>query len=139
VSRRVPRAPTAGQVARCWIRDAATWTDDERVYQSALLAADPTMAIAYDLTVTFVTMVRQRTGEDQFAPWLARAQACSISAVRAFAQSLEKDRDAVQVGLTVPWSNGQLEGQINRLKLLKRQSYGRAGFDLLQRRVMLKS
>lgn len=138
VSRRVPRAPTAGQVARCWIRDAATWTEDEQAYQSALLAADPGMVLAYDLTVAFVTMVRQRTGAEQFAPWLEKAQACSISALCAFAQSLEKDRDAVQAGLTVAWNNGQLEGQINRLKLIKRQSYGRAGFDLLQRRVLLR-
>ncbi|HYF66305.1 MAG TPA: transposase, partial [Herpetosiphonaceae bacterium] len=97
------------------------------------------IAQAYDLTVAFVRMARQRTGADQFALWLTKAHACSISALRAFAQSLEKDRDAVQAGLTIAWNNGQLEGQINRLKLIKRQSYGRAGFDLLQRRVMLKA
>jgi transposase len=47
------------------------------------------------------------------------------------------DGAAVRAALTEPWSNGQAEGQVNRLKLLKRQSYGRAGFDLLRRRVLL--
>ena len=137
VSRRAPRAPTAGQVARCWIRDVTAWTTEERTYQAALLAVHPTMEIAYNLTVAFVTMVRHRTGPTQFEPWLAQALACPISALRAFARSLDTDHAAVMAGLTVQWSNGQLEGQINRLKLLKCQSYGRAGFELLQRRVML--
>ena len=121
VSRRTSRAPTAGQVARCWIRDATAWTNEERTYQAALLAVHPDMEIAYNLTVAFVTMVRQRTGHTQFEPWLAQALECPISALRAFARSLHTDYAAVMAGLTVPWGNGQLEGQINRLKLLKRQ------------------
>ena len=69
--------------------------------------------------------------------WLADARACSVPAIETFAAGLEVDGAAVRAALTEPWSNGQAEGQVNRLKLLKRQSYGRAGFDLLRRRVLL--
>ncbi|MBV9511508.1 MAG: ISL3 family transposase [Caulobacteraceae bacterium] len=69
--------------------------------------------------------------------WLAEARACGVPAIETFATGLEADGAAVRAALTEPWSSGQAEGQVNRLKLLKRQSYGRAGFDLLRRRVLL--
>ncbi len=61
--------------------------------------------------------------------WLAEARACGIGAVETFAAGLEQDGAAVRAALTEPWSSGQAEGQINRPKLLKRQSYGRASFQ----------
>ena len=63
--------------------------------------------------------------------WLAEARACGVGAVETFAAGLERDGAAVRAALTLSWSNGQAEGQITRLTLLKRQSYGRASFDLL--------
>jgi len=69
--------------------------------------------------------------------WLAEARACGIGAVETFAAGLQQDGTAVRAALTEPWSSGRAEGQINRLKLLKRQSYGRASFDLLRRRVLM--
>ena len=69
--------------------------------------------------------------------WLAEARASGIGAVETFAAGLEQDGAAVCAALTEPWSSGQAEGQINRLKFLKRQGYGRAGFDLLRRRVLI--
>lgn len=69
--------------------------------------------------------------------WLAEARACGVSTIETFAAGLETDGAAVRAALTHAWSSGQGEGQVNRLKLLKRQSYGRAGFDLLRRRVLL--
>jgi transposase len=65
--------------------------------------------------------------------WLLQAQA---SALASFATSLRRDEDAVRAALTEPWSNGQVEGQVNRLKVIKRDMYGRAGFDLLRCRVL---
>jgi transposase len=56
--------------------------------------------------------------------------------IETFAAGLENSGAAVRAALTTPWSNGQAEGQINRLKLIKRQCYGRAGFELLRRRVL---
>ena len=69
--------------------------------------------------------------------WLAKARACGVGAIETFAAGLEQDGAAVRAALTEPWSSGQAEGQVNRLKLLKRQSYGRASFDLLRRRVLM--
>ena len=69
--------------------------------------------------------------------WLTEARACGVSTIETFAAGLETDGAAVRAALTHAWSGGQGEGQVNRLKLLKRQSYGRAGFDLLRRRVLL--
>jgi len=68
--------------------------------------------------------------------WLAEARTCGASAIETFAAGLEVDGTAVRAALTEPWSSGQAEGQVNRLKLLKRQSYSRAGLNLLRRRVL---
>ncbi len=72
-----------------------------------------------------------------FEQWLGEALTSGVRAVETFVQGLEQDGDAVPAALTTPWSNAQSEGQITKLKLLKRQMYGRASFDLLRRRVLL--
>ena len=69
--------------------------------------------------------------------WLAEARACGVGAIGTFAAALDMDGAAVRAALTEPWSSGQAEGQVNRLKLLKRQSYSRASFDLLRQRVLM--
>lgn len=71
-----------------------------------------------------------------FEQWLSEARTCGVRAVETFAQGLEQDGGAVRAALTTPRSNAQSEGQITKLKLLKRQMYGRASFDLLRRRVL---
>ena len=68
---------------------------------------------------------------------LADARACSAPAIATFAAGLEVDGAAARATVTQPWSSGQAKGQINRIKLLKRQSYGRTSFDLLRRRVLM--
>ena len=72
-----------------------------------------------------------------FQDWLERARSCGVETLQTFAAGLRQDGAAVRAALSLPWSSGQAEGQINRLKMLKRQTYGRAGFDLLRRRVLL--
>lgn len=69
--------------------------------------------------------------------WLKEAQSCCIPVIETFATGLQQDQAAVRAALTLPWSNGQAEGQVNKLKAIKRQMYGRANFDLLRRRVLL--
>ena len=69
--------------------------------------------------------------------WLQRAQDTTVPALRRFAKRLLSDYGAVRAAVTLAWSNGQVEGQINRLKTLKRKMYGRASFDLLERRFLL--
>ncbi|RKH68110.1 ISL3 family transposase [Corallococcus aberystwythensis] len=72
-----------------------------------------------------------------FEAWLGEARRCGVRAVETFAEGLEQDGAAIRAALTTPWSNAQAEGQITKLKLLKRQMYGRADFDLLRHRVLL--
>jgi hypothetical protein len=72
-----------------------------------------------------------------FEAWAAEARACGIRAAQTFAAGLVADGAAVRAALTTPWSNAQAEGQITKLKLIKRLMYGRAGFELLRRRVLL--
>ena len=83
-------------------------------------------------------MVRERTGE-QLDAWLGAVQASHLNAFQPFVTGVLQDKDAVLAGLTLPWSNGPLEGNVNRLKLIKRSMYGRAEFDLLKFRVLYQS
>ena len=69
--------------------------------------------------------------------WLADARRSGVRALETFAAGLEQDGAAIRAALTTPWSSGQAEGQITRLKLIKRQMYGCASFDLRRRRVLL--
>ncbi len=96
------------------------------------------LAAELSLVDEFLGMVRKTVGTP-LADWLARAEGSASAAVRAFAASLRTDEAAVAAGLTTGWSNGPVEGQVNRLKTIKRQMYGRAGFGLLRARVRYKS
>lgn len=81
-------------------------------------------------------MVRQRTAA-HFDDWLTRAEATTIAELQSFVIGLRRDYDAVKTALSRPESNGQVEGQVNRLKFIKRSMYGRANFDLLRLRVLV--
>jgi transposase len=91
---------------------------------------------AITLAKEFVHMLRARQPEG-FDDWLKRAIGGNLPALASFAKGLKEDYDAVKAGLALPWSNGQVEGLINRLKMLKRQMYGRANLDLLEKRFIL--
>jgi transposase len=80
-------------------------------------------------------MVRNRTGE-QLAAWLEAVATSGLAELQSFVTGVYQDKDAVLAGLTLPWSQGQIEGQVTRLKLIKRQMYGRAKLDLLRQRVL---
>jgi len=100
-----------------------------------LRQASPQVEAAYQLVETFLHMVRERTG-DQLDAWLAAVQASHLEAFQSFVTGVQQDKDAVLAGLSLPWSNGPLEGNVNRLKLIKRSMYGRAEVDLLKLRVL---
>ncbi len=87
---------------------------------------------AREVVAAFHVMIRKKAHAD-LEPWLERARA---SLVASFANGVTKDRDAVSAAITSSWSNGQTEGQITKLKLVKRQMYGRAKLDLLQARLI---
>jgi transposase len=92
----------------------------------------PDLIIARDLVDRFHAMIRERRSAD-LDPWIAAAK---DSALSSFATGIASDRDAVHAAIVHPWSNGQAEGQITKLKLVKRQMYGRANLDLLEARVI---
>jgi transposase len=94
------------------------------------------VAEAIELTQDFAQLVRQRT-PTRLDAWLARAIKSPLGAFQRFATRLREDYEAVKAGVTLPWSNGPVEGHINRLKMLKRQMFGRANLDLLHRRFVL--
>ena len=84
----------------------------------------------------FCRLVRDRQAES-LDEWMARTHDEGVPReLRGFADGLKQDDAAVRAALSLEWSNGQVEGQVNRLKLIKRQMYGRAGFDLLRQRVL---
>jgi transposase len=85
---------------------------------------------------TFAVMMSQRHG-DHLLQWLTRARASDLPGLNSFIRGIERDRAAVTAGLTLPWSSGPVEGQVNRIKMIKRQMFGRANFDLLRKRVLL--
>ncbi|MET7361348.1 hypothetical protein ABZS76_23275 [Streptomyces sp. NPDC005562] len=75
---------------------------------------------------------------DQLTEWIEASSATTeLPNLRHFAQHLLRDLDAVTAGLTLPWNPGVVEGHVNRIKMLKRQMFGRAGFALLCKRVLL--
>jgi len=123
----------------------ATWlvlrrAEKRSVEDQALLICmrrqTPDLEAAVGLAEAFTALVRDRA-PDRLDPWLKRAADGAVQQLRRFAKRLSADYDAVRAALTLIWSNGPVEGQINRLKTLKRQMYGRANLDLLERRFLL--
>jgi transposase len=132
---RAAPVPTARHVAGLFLRRPGKLTSNQQTYLTELQQRDEAVAAAYQLTQSFTEMVRERTGE-HVLEWIEQAKESDFGRLRRFAMGLEKDLAAVQAGLTEVWSNGQTEGQIHRLKLLKRQMYGRAGFEVLRPRMI---
>jgi transposase len=101
-----------------------------------LRQACPQIEQTYQLAQEFGELVREQQ-PDALQPWMQRALDSAMEPLRSFVFGLHRDLAAVKAALALPWSNGQTEGQVNRLKLIKRQMYGRANFDLLRLRVVL--
>ena len=93
---------------------------------------------ASQLSQSFVLMLSQRRGQDLDA-WLVQAQHSGIAELKSFAQGLRRDYAAVRAAFTSRWSNGQVEAQVNCLKLQKRLMFGRANFDLLRLHVLRRA
>jgi transposase len=125
---------TVRQGAMLLLRRPAGLTPRQQAARDRLCALDPAIQTAYELAQAFATLLRERRG-DQLDAWLAQVTDSGIRELHRFAAGVAGDA-AVRAGLTEPWSNGQTEGQIAKLKLLKRQGYGRAGFGLLRVRAL---
>jgi transposase len=97
--------------------------------------SDEEWETAYQLTQDFRVMVTRRQ-HNALDRWLTEAKSSGIAELQSLAAGIVRDFDAVRAALTLPYSNGQTEGQVNKLKSLKRQMYGRATFEVLRRRVL---
>ena len=109
--------------------------NDRRRFVETLCRIEPAVAEARSLAHQFLGLVRNRD-LDGFDRWLPQARSCAVPEMQRFAAGLEADLSAVRAAFSSPWSSGQVEGQINRLKYLKRQMYGRAKLDLMRIRVL---
>lgn len=128
--------PTSRQVTALMMRPRHKLTEDEHAQLRDVLERCEILRTVNELVSDFAGMARERHGY-HLDSWIAAAQASEIPQLRRFAAGLLADYDAVRAGLTLPWSSGAVEGNVTRIKAIKRQMYGRANFDLLRRRVLL--
>jgi transposase len=130
------RRLTPRRAAGLALRPPERSTAQDRHQLAQLTAQSPELAEAMTLAQDFAALVRQRQPA-QLDPWLVRAAASPLPPFRRFAKGLRADLAAVQAAVTLPWSQGPIEGHINRLKMLKRQMFGRARLDRLAQRSLL--
>src|SRR3954463_4124978 len=126
------RRPSSRRAARLLTAPAEGLTRADRQFVDTLTALAPEIRAAAAVINEFGRILRERDAA-AFEAWLTAAR---TTALHGFVAGIVSDLAAVQAALSQPWSNGPVEGQINRLKLLKRQAYGRAKFDLLRSRVL---
>jgi transposase len=128
----VRRIPSARTIARLMTVGRDLLTKAETVTVAVLEAGVPTLVEAREIIAEFHMMIRRKL-EAGLSSWIERA---GVSLVASFANGVVRDEVAVRAAITSPWSNGQTEGQITRLKLVRRQMYGRGKIDLLQARLI---
>jgi transposase len=133
VDRRLQKVPSARTIARLMTIARDQLRKVESITIAAIEAGAPALVEARKLIERFHAMLRKKIVTD-LDPWIAEAKA---SLIASFATGITKDKAAVRAALIQPWSNGQTEGQITKLKLVKRQMYGRAKIDLLQARLIV--
>jgi transposase len=118
-----------------FLKNQADLSSDELDELGSALHHSPTVLRIYELVQGFQQLQSQGSA-DGFDLWLDETEKCEVKKLRDFASGLRQDYEAVRAAFEVDWSNGQVEGQVNRLKTIKRQMYGRAKFDLLRARVL---
>ena len=129
---RARKLPSARAIARMMTTERALPSKTVAQTMAVIEGAVPALVVARDLMDRFQDMIRHRASVD-LKPWIADA---TPSLLGSFARGIVADRAGVQAALTQPWSNGQTEGQNTKLKLVKRQMYGRAKLDLLRARLL---
>ncbi|WRZ90948.1 transposase [Streptomyces sp. NBC_01007] len=111
-------------------------TSEETVKIKHILARCPQLSITAEHVRSFGEMMRDRAGH-HLTEWLTAAHATGLPELQSFVVGIRSDLGAVTAGLTLPFSSGAVEGQVNRIEMLKRQMFGRAGVDLLRKRILL--
>lgn len=110
--------------------------DHDRQHLDDLLASCPHLTAMAKHVRSFAKLLTQRRGPE-LTNWISAVENTDLPALHSFVRGLRKDLPAAVAGLTLPYSNGPIEGANTKAKLLKRQMYGRAGFPLLRQRILL--
>jgi len=129
-----PNLPSVRQLVWLLLRSEGSLTDEEKDFKQKVLENSDEVRQGLSLLNKFRTMVREKQA-DKYEEWLQEAQNKSLTEFENFAKGLRRDNEAVKNALSEQWSNGQVEGQVNRLKFIKRAMDGRGNFDLLKARV----
>lgn len=127
--------PSVERVSWWMVLEPGKLKPDEKKFLGSLSHVSEQAREVSRLSRELVEIIK-RKDEDELLIWLDRAQNSQIKEMRGFAFGIMKDESAVRQAVSSQWSNGQTEGQVNRLKTIKRQMYGRANFDLLKARVL---
>jgi transposase len=130
-----PKKLSFRQLAVAIVRRRTDRSDDERRALAALCAGDTEICEAVEMAERFARMIRTRQ-PSSLDDWFRRAANSMVSEIRTFGCRVLQDEAAVRAAMRCEWSNGPTEGHINRLKLVKRMMYGRAGFELLRARIL---
>lgn len=131
-----PRPPSVRQVTGWICRHPDNLVSRDAEQLGKILGRCPELASAVELVRSFAEMMTHLHGE-RLAAWITVAVQAALPGISRFAAGLNADIAAVTAGLSLPFSSGPVEGNVNRIKMIKRQMYGRAGFDLLRKRVLL--
>jgi len=134
-SSQTPALATSREASFLFLRQPDKLKTEEQETLLLLRQLHPETDLAYELVQQFARMLRTRTGE-KLDDWLAQVSDSHLQELQSFALGIERDKLAVVAGLTLPQNNGLVEGKVNKLKLIKRMGYGRAGFPLLRQRVL---
>jgi len=127
----------ARQITRWLLSQPEHLQLDERDQLAAVQDRCPHLDALAGHVRSFAEMMTGRRGEQQLEDWLTAVEADDQPRLHSFAAGIRNDQQAVTNGLTLPYSSGKVEGNVNKIKMLKRQMYGRAGFALLRKRVIL--
>jgi transposase len=128
--------PKTRQITRWLLTRPGHLQADEQAQLEAIRARCRHIDALAGHVTAFAEMMTARTGSRDLEAWLA-AEADDQSGLRSLAIGIRNDQQAVTNGLTLDWNSGKVEGTVNKIKMIKRQMYGRAGFDLLRKRVIL--
>jgi transposase len=131
-----PPPPTVRETTRWITSDPDHLTDEEKDQLAAILDRSPRLATLDQHVTTFAQMMTQRTGTTHLKSWLTAVKADDLPHLRSFANGIERDLDAVTNGLSLAQSSGAVEGNVTRIKALKRSRYGRANLDLLRKLIL---
>ncbi|MBM0239711.1 transposase [Micromonospora sp. ATA32] len=131
-----PAIPKPRHITRWIMTDPQRLDPDERAQLTDVLACCPELQATAGHVRDFADLMHKHHGE-RLLEWMQRVDADNLPALHSLITGLRRDLDAVTAGMTLPWSSGPVEGNVNRIKTIKRQMYGRAGFDLLRKRILL--